>query len=62
MAKKQSTFSVALRATGALFSNLHIVIPLAAVLGIIVAVLDLAVLKILAPSAMSSGGVDQGEA
>ena len=61
MAKKQSTFSVALRATGALFSNLHIVIPLAGVLGILVAALDLAVLQILAPGAMGSTGVDQGD-
>ena len=61
MAKKQSTLSVALRATGALFSNLHIVIPLAGVLGILVAALDIAVLQILAPGAMGSAGVDQGD-
>ena len=37
---------------GLLFSNLHIVIPLAGVLGLLVAALDLLVLQILAPGAM----------
>jgi len=53
MAKKQSTLSVAIRATGALFSNLQVVLPLAGVLGVIVAILDIVVMKIVAPSAMS---------
>ena len=62
MAKKQSTLSVAFRATGALFSNLHIVIPLAGVLGLLVAGLDLLVMNLLAPNAMSGPtGVNQSD-
>ena len=62
MAKKQSTLSVAIRATGSLFSNLHIVIPIAGALGVLVAILDLQVMKILAPSALSGPtGVNQSE-
>jgi hypothetical protein len=62
MAKKQSTLSVALRATGAMFSNLPVILPLAGVLGTIVAALDIAVMKIVAPAAMASPtGVNQND-
>lgn len=59
---KHSTFSVATRATKALFSNLGVVLPLAVVLGAVVAGLDIGVGKILAPKAFSGGtGADQSE-
>ena len=54
MAKnEQSTFSVAVRATRAFFSSLHIVLPIALVVGIVVSLLDLGVAEVLAPKALT---------
>jgi hypothetical protein len=59
---KQSTFSVATRAIAALFSNLNIVLPIAGFMGAVVAGLDIAVGKALAPKAFSGSlGADQSE-
>jgi len=59
---KHSTFSVATRATTTLFSNLGIVLPLAGFMGAVVAGLDIAVGKVLAPKAFSGSlGADQSE-
>ncbi|MEC8194143.1 MAG: hypothetical protein VX944_04450 [Myxococcota bacterium] len=59
MAKKKSAFSVALRATSYLFSCAHIVVPLALVFGLIVGLLDVAVLSLFAPEALKGGPTDQ---
>jgi hypothetical protein len=60
--KKTSTLSVAWRATGALFANLSIVLPVAAVMGAALTVLDLGVGQLLAPKAFSGQmGSDQSE-
>jgi len=62
MAKNQSTLSVAIRATGAVFSNLHIVLPLAGVLGLLVAAVDILVMNLVAPNALSGPtGVNQSD-
>lgn len=43
MANQQSTLSVAIRATKALFSNLGVVVPIAAVMGALIASIDLVI-------------------
>jgi low affinity Fe/Cu permease len=59
MFKKQSILNVAVRATGALFSSLNVVIPLAVLFGTTVALLDVAVMELVAPEASKGGASDQ---
>jgi len=60
--KKTSTLSVAVRATGALLSNLWIVIPIAGVMGAALTFLDIGIGKMVAPKAFSGQmGTDQSE-
>lgn len=63
MAKnQQSTLSVAIRATKALLSNLHIVLPLAFFAGVVVSLLDIGVAQVLAPKALTGQlGANQSE-
>jgi hypothetical protein len=59
---KHSTLSVLTRATAALFSNLSIVLPLAVVMGAIIAGLDIVVGRLVAPNAFTGNmGTDQSE-
>jgi hypothetical protein len=55
MANKTSTLSVALRATAALFGNLPVVLPLAAVLGLCVASLDILVFNLFQQDPVGAG-------